>query len=327
MTRHTNNKHQEKPTTSNPPEPTDEKITVEDLNELVKKSFKTVADSDLHLSEIRAEAKSYASNPPAIQNLHLTLNEIPRKNNEKFTTKFYATFLINPCQFLPIANRSLAALALTKLCVIILGEKKRKTKNESVSASSDRLITNREKAGLQYLGGYILRNIFFQLKKKNQSSPSNDLEEMMALLKSCKTDVKPENQRLVFALDRGGLWYTENTFFEMIVEAEKIFFPEVIHRIDIRTIDYVTIICKMMKNPDIRRLFHEHSTSCDIDISDTTESAALHSILHLFVKIRAFNYTKDYVQKQRLKNVTATKKALRTNLKNLSTPMLPEKNN
>ena len=291
------------------------------MKNLVIKSFKTVAESDLHLTDLRTEATAYSSKPPDIHHLYQTLNKIPRKNYEKFSTKFFASILTDPCKFLPISNRSLAALTLTKLCVLIQVEHKQKIQSGSVEVP-DRQLTAREKAGLQYLGGYILRNIFHQVKKKNKVSPSAESEEMMALLKSCKTDTKPENQRLVFALDRGGLWYTVESFQEMIVEAEKIFFSDIACRSNLRKIDYVGIICKMMKNQDIQRLFHEHSTLCDIDITDTIERATLHSILHLYVKVRAFNYTKDYVQKQRLKNDNSTKKALRTDLKNISTPKL-----
>ena len=298
---------------------------MEDLKNLIIRSFKTVADSDLHLTDLRTEATSYTSNPPDIHDLHTTLNKIPRKNDEKFSAKFFATLLTDPCKFLPIKNRSLAALVLTKLCLIILAEKKRKTQSQNLEAMPmDRQITAREKAGLQYLGGFILRNIFYRIKEKSKMSPSNESEEMMALLKSCKTDTKPENQRLVFALDRGGLWYTVEAFQEMIIEAEKIFFSEVTGRSNIRVIDYVGILCNMMKNQDSRRLFRENSTLCDIDITETTESTTLHSILHLFIKVRAFNFAKDYVQKQRLKNDNSNKKALRTDLKNISTPKLTE---
>ncbi len=76
----------------------------------------------------------------------------------------------------------------------------------------------------------------------------------------------------------------------------------------------------MMDNSSIQRLFREHSSLCDIAISASVETNTLHSILHLYVKVRAFNYTKDYVQKQRIKNDNSTKKALRKELKNLSAP-------
>ena len=50
---------------------------------------------------------------------------------------------------------------------------------------------------------YIFRNIFYGINDKSKKSPSNESEEMIALFNSCKTDTKPENQNLVFALDRG----------------------------------------------------------------------------------------------------------------------------
>ena len=321
LTRHTNKRHNDGTITSSKAKQSgDTKISEEDLRELVVKSFRIVSDSDLHLEELRAEAMQYSNNPPDIQELHSVINTIPRKNKEKFSTKFFATFLLDPCKFLPIPNRCLASLTLTKVCLLVLSMEKRKLQVGKEIPTPE--ITIREKAGLQYLGGYLLSNIFRQIKKKNERSPSDELEETIALLMSMKTTNKPENQRLVFALDRGGLWYTTEMFQEMIIEAEKIFFYEVTNREDLRKIDYVSIICKMMENSSIRQLFHVHTTLCDITISNPVETNTLHSILHLYLKVRAFNYTKDYVQKQRIKNDNSTKKALRKELKNLSTPQV-----
>lgn len=296
--------------------PKEAKISEESMKNLVIKSFETIAESDKQSEEVRKEASQCSLNPPDIQELCREINTISRKNPEKFSTKFYEKFLIDPCKFLGISNRNLAAKTLTKLCLVILAEKKRaETEVPEIPVQE---ITSREKAGLQYLGGYLLQTIFKQVKKKNKSSSSNEGEEMIALLKSCKTTFKPENQKLVFALDRGGLWYTTDMFQDMIIVAEKIFSFEVRNRLDIRKIDYVSIICKMTSNADICRLFHEHSTLCDIEISEIVESNTLHSILHLYLKVRAYNYTKDYVQKQRLKKDNSAKKALRTELKNIS---------
>ena len=224
LTRHTNKRHNDGtiPSSSKPKQPEEAKISEEDLKNLIIKSFKIVAESDLHLAELRAEATHHSDNPPDIQELYREINTIPRKKTEKFSTKFFATFLVNPCKFLPISNRSLAALTLTKLCILILAEKKRTL--QSVTEIPTREITTREKAGLQYLGGYLLSNILRQIKKKNKLSPSNESDEAIALLMSCKTTTRPENQKLVFALDRGGLCCTTEMFQEIIIEAEKIFF-------------------------------------------------------------------------------------------------------
>ena len=119
-------------------------------------------------------------------------------------------------------------------------------------------------------------------------------------------------------MDRGGLWYATEMFNDLIIRAEKIFSYEIASRPEVRRIDHQGIISTMMNNSEIKTLFQEHVVLCDISISSSTIKDTLYSILHLFVKIRAYNFAKDLVQKQKFRNDDSSKKPLRKDLKNSS---------
>jgi len=72
---------------------------------------------------------------------------------------------------------------------------------------SKTVLSEKEKAGLQYLGGYVLHN----LHKKCARKFSNESQQAMAILKA---EYGSDSQRLVSSLDRGGLWpITESVQF------------------------------------------------------------------------------------------------------------------
>ena len=72
------------------------------------------------------------------------------------------------------------------------------TNNESTVALSER-----EKAGLQYAGGYVLHNPYNTHRGRN----SAESQQAMAILKAGKLESISESQKLISTLNRGGLWF------------------------------------------------------------------------------------------------------------------------
>ena len=67
-------------------------------------------------------------------------------------------------------------------------------------------LTEKEMAGLQYVGGYVLHNLHNKHSKSNISE-SKASQQSIALLKAGKEDnqAMQENQKLTSTLNRGGL--------------------------------------------------------------------------------------------------------------------------
>ena len=198
------------------------------------------------------------------------------------------------------------------LTPLLLGRKKIKV-NEEVSIARE--ITEREIAGLEYLGGYILRHSYAGLRKSKHWY-SNEYQNMMALVKSCQSMEKPQSQKLTAALDRNSLWYTKEKFPSILVKAEKIFCFAILNRKEVGKIEHNQIIQKMMDNEEIVEIFEELTSDCDFEVDEECRESVLRRILQLFVSMRSYNFAKDTVQKFKLKNAFV-KKPLRKTLKDI----------
>ncbi|KAJ7351069.1 hypothetical protein OS493_037022 [Desmophyllum pertusum] len=79
--------------------------------------------------------------------------------------------------------------------------KKEKSVDDSCKESTVTKLSDREKAGLQYVGGYVMHN----LHKKHSIKKTSESQEAMAILKAGKLEATVEKQKLISALNRGGV--------------------------------------------------------------------------------------------------------------------------
>ena len=64
------------------------------------------------------------------------------------------------------------------------------------------MLSEKEQAGLQHVGGYVLHN----LRKKYARKNTTESQQAMAILRAGKLEHGYENQKLVSSLNPGGLW-------------------------------------------------------------------------------------------------------------------------
>ena len=248
-----------------------------------------------------------------VETLTEEINKLSTTNDEKFTSQFFGKIVLHAENFQLVENRQLAVLILTKLCTLLLGSRKSKTRETDSEA---RIINNREIAGLQYLGGGIIRNLYSALRKSKKWK-SEEFQNMMAVVKLFQNEEKPTSQKLISALDRNGLWYITDNLQGILVQAEKLFCSAIRNRADVRKIDHKQIVQSLIENPQIQELYENAAQNCDIEVTLGCKKYVLKRILELFVRIRSFNYAKDTVQRFRAKNTTV-KKPLRKTLKAVS---------
>ena len=288
------------------------RFTEEVIGDLFLKSLQKIKDSGLYSQTLTSEVDNVMKKLPNTVHLFQEINAIRAKTPDAFSTKFYGQIIRSePCKFTGIENRALAVLVLTKLCTLLLGAlKEKETRNPLTPVKT---IADREMAGLEYLGGYVLHKLYVNLRK-SKDSQTQESQEMMALLKSCQNGDKPQNQKLVFALDRNGLWYGTKNYLQIIITAENYFVSEIAKRKDFKKIDSEKMVLDLIKIPKIMEYFRESVDRCDIRVADLSVKNTLQCILELFLKVRCFNYAKDMVQKFKL-NASVPKKSLRKNLK------------
>ena len=263
---------------------------------------------------------NFTISPQHLQSLTQAINRLKVKSAEKFYTKFYSTIIQNAGTFVPCTNNSSAILILTKLCTVLIGIRQHKKEEYAVSAATARNITERERAGLQYLGGFILRNTHSTMKRSMNAENMDKMKLSMLVVKSFKNKEKPQNQRLVAALDRNGLWYITQDFENILIMAEKTFCYEVQNRKELKLIDQEYIVSKIL--PLCMDSMYQSIANSDIDISSKNSKDVLQALIKLFVRVRSFNFASDVVQKTKLKITVQNnvKKSLRQNLKATSEP-------
>ena len=124
-------------------------------------------------------------------------------DTEKFYGKYYAQVPLKSTRFFRGLSRNAATLLATKVADTMIAHCKRmKSSPDRSILSSTTVLSEKEKAGLQYLGGYVLHN----LHKKCARKSSRESHQAMAILKAGKLEDGCYSQKLVSSLSRGGLW-------------------------------------------------------------------------------------------------------------------------
>ena len=80
-----------------------------------------------------------------------------KKNQEQFYAKFYSTVPLNSCIYFTGPSRNSATLLSTKLADVMLTYSKEKAVITVRNFKFD--LTEKEMAGLQYIGGYVLHKL------------------------------------------------------------------------------------------------------------------------------------------------------------------------
>lgn len=120
---------------------------------------------------------------------------------EKFYSNFYSSIVLNSTKTFDGLSRNAATLLSTKVadCMVV----KSKQKAEPTTPEPPNELCEKEKSGLQYLGGYVLHKLY----NKIHSNKSTQSEQISSILKAGKAienhDV--ESQKLISSLSRGGL--------------------------------------------------------------------------------------------------------------------------
>ena len=196
-------------------------------------------------------------------------------------------------------------------------------KEEELATASTKNISLKELASLQYLGGYVLRNLFKKYRN-SRNFKKEEYQQAMALLKAGKTEKTNTNAELVNALSRGGLWQVTNPIENILIIVEKRFCIETSKQ-NLQKIQVDSLVQKLMEFSYVQDYFKLVMEAAEIDISKEVAKNVLFGILILYVRIRVFSYAKDVVQKHKIKMKNKGKQAaLRKNLKRMDREKLED---
>lgn len=237
-----------------------------------------------------------------------------RPNVEKFFTAFYCSVVKHAQEYFPTLSPKAATLFATTLANKLLEHAKQSYKSsELCQPNSSQPLTERELAGLQYLGGYVFRNLYRRLHK-SQTWKTQEGQQMLSVIEAAKEASVPSSDRLVSCLNRGGLWSICTTAQNILARAEMHFKV----RANVQSIDHTEISKICLMDHEIMANYQSIVEMSSIEVCKDVSKDVLQQIIDLFVRMRCYTYSRDIVQQYKRKQKLSKSKALRKTIERSS---------
>lgn len=228
------------------------------------------------------------------------------RNVEKFYGSYYTKVPLNATRYFKGLTRNAATLLSTKVADGLIGHGKKEASVKTGTEYQPVSLSEKEKAGLQYVGGYVLH----KLHKKHSMPSTQESQQAMAILKAGKCETETESQKLVSSLNRGGLWSITNAAHNIFLKTEH-YFRQSTSTSGLRKVDIVYIAEKSMHDCDIISNFNLLLSDAELNTESRVHKDVLHSIVALYVRVRSFSFTRDIVQRHKVQEKQVKSKALR----------------
>jgi len=175
-------------------------------------------------------------------------------------------------------------------------------------------LSDEEKAGLQYIGGYLLHKL--HTKHAGKSSES---EQAISILKAGKLEDQNaiESQKLTSSLNRGGLWAISKNA-QPIFERTEHYFRDATSKTNMQNIAYASIISRSVHDVEVVSAYSSILSSSELIINSSVAKDVLHNIIQLYVKVRSFSLAKGIIQKHKIRLKQMKSKALRKDISRAS---------
>ena len=247
-----------------------------------------------------------------LQNIFKCL--VKKTDAEKFYSMFYSTVTIKSTSYFAGLSKNAATLLSTKLADHMLSySKKQECTNSSASSAK---LTEKEMAGLQYIGGYVLN----KLHHKDAQSKSGKLPESqqaMSILKAGREETVDASLKLVSCLSRGGLWGITKAAEKIFLQAEKYFRSSTCNG-PILKINIEKIRSESSSDLEIIAAYNTLLANSELRIDKHVAKDVLQSILDLYIRVRSFSFAKDIVQRYKIQTKQLKDKALRKEISRAS---------
>jgi hypothetical protein len=277
-----------------------------------------ILENKVYPKSVRDELRSYSFN---ISNASTEFSEIKKMyerlikswNAEKVYSNFYPSIVLNSTKVFEGLSRHAATLLTTKVTDCMLAQSKQKV--ETIITDPPSKLSEKEKVGLQYVGGYVLHKLY----NKHKNKKSQESELTASILKAGKVENHKdiERQKLTSSLNRGGLWSISKyaqLMFERIEHHFRIVTSNSLHNIDISSIESKSV-CDIQLVSAYDAMLSESELIADKSIANDV----LHNIVYLYVKVRCFSFAKDVIQKHKMKSKQLKEKSLRKEICRAST--------
>ena len=260
----------------------------------VEKTCNIILNDKLYLDNILTDIKVIKSDcsETDLKNLCHTFNGIKAKSKEQFLSKSYQVVLLKFDTFFgtEISDES-KKIFLMKFINLYMTEMLKSDIDEEIHIKN---LTDREIAGLQYLGGYVL----FNLSKKYRNSKkfkSEFIQQTLAIIHACREEHENKNYRLVAAVNRGGLWFITEDIQKIFMITERYFCVNTSSKY-LTKIEIDNFVIKLANHYHIQELFGNIVKCIDMEIEESIQESTLTEIITYYLRVRAFSYAKSKLQ-------------------------------
>ena len=162
---------------------------------------------------------------------------------------------------------------------------------------NEKELSSREVDALQYLAGYIIKNL---LQKATRGNPDAKIIEMLTSF----IDANYSSQTLVAAKSRGGLTAVNEEAQRLFIAAEKSFRAALASKC-LRSINIVEEAELASRDNLVVSYYNSIIENANIEINEETKIKILDMILNLYFRVRTNSLTKDlkYKRKSLCKNI------------------------
>ena len=316
LTKHTNSKHSDPDKDSSPMNATP--LCFDTMKSIVDTIKQSIITEKLYGDEIDSVVKTVSATEALFEEVMPLYTKFCRnRNQDKLLESFYglmsnSSTLLN-CKDSRVANLIMIHIPdhLVGFCNVGLvgGNSEEKTLE-----SADYGIKPSEHGPLSYIVGYVVS----KLKKASKGKSGDEKPELQALLQTLIVAEDEASNEFISARTRGGLVTPCEDIVRILHEAEICFRKEVSKTDVIRNIPVDAICFSTIHLPIVKSLWENIVLSAGINPSCDINKLCLENIVKMFLKVRSFSYTKDYVTQYKIKHKQGKKKGLRKDLKQSS---------
>lgn len=168
-------------------------------------------------------------------------------------------------------------------------------------------------AGLQYIGGYVLKN-FIQACSINiyffiYGSKSPESQQSISIHKAGRGESDDASQKLVSWLSQGGLWGITKAAEKIFLQVEKRFRSSTCN-VPVVKINIDKIRLESSSDLEVIAAYDTLISNSKLRIDKHVAKDVLQSILDLYIRVRSFSFAEDVVQNSKIKMKQLKKKAI-----------------
>ena len=278
-------------------------LDMDKLKYICRDTAGTLSENKCYPESIRKESKQWQ---PEIKENLLPCKFLTKLGPvaEKFYSLFFAKVVQKSAAYFPDLQPKVSTLFATKLANATLHHcitsAKVQPEAEAVSSKTSKYFSEKEIAGLQYLGGYVFSSLYKKLRNSS-SWKSDQCQQSLSILKAAKLDKIDASQQLINSVNRGGLWFISTAAQNIFVKTEQHFRKATEEETILRSISRDAIIVKCLKDVDIISNFKTVVDNAELQIEKNTAADILQAVVRLYITVRCYSFANDVVQKYKTK--------------------------